>query len=179
MFGACDRGSVVPGPEQTRGIEERLFLFAERHLPDEELAAAIPPDFDLDVIKRYGSERHRNPWITVGVRMNGPVSYARAIYYVHIEREDARQMYRRQSGASVSLRDRRDGPRIRKAADLDVPNGCALQYRAEMWVCHAWKAKVYLVVQATNDATGKRHVPLELTRAFAGVLERNLPARRN
>ena len=142
------------------------------------LTAAIPPDFDLDEIKRYGSDRFRKPWITVGVRMTGPVRYARAIFYVHIEREDARQMYEEQNGRSKGYTDSK-GRSVRRQSepDLGLPNVCVLVPGQEMWSCHAWKAKVYLVVQATNDGSGERHMPLELLRAFGDVLDKNLPAR--
>jgi hypothetical protein len=157
-----------------------LFLFAERYLPDEDLTAAIPAGFELDRIVRYGSERHRNPWITVGVRLDGPV-YARAIYYVHIEREDAKEMYEGFGSTARSYwRDNasetgvRRVPRPRSSSVLDLPNICA-HPSTYSWACHSWKTKVYLVVQVGGDAD--RPTAFSLLEAFGEVLDQNLPAR--
>ena len=57
--------------------------FAADVLPDDRLAAAVPKGFEFDSVARNGPERHRKDWVTVGVRMTGPVPFSRVIFYVH------------------------------------------------------------------------------------------------
>ena len=142
----CIALSACTSTEEPLTPREQLVQDARDMLPDEELRAAIPDGFELDRVVVNDDEYHRKSWVTVGVRLKeGPVEYARAIFYVLPSEETAHAMYQRQSGF-----ERIPGVEAPRPfeAELGIPNVCD-GYEAGLLWCHATKGRVYLVTQST------------------------------
>ena len=159
--------------------------FASDVLPDDLLADAVPAGFEFDSVARNGPERHRKDWITVGVRMTGPVDFARAIFYVHPTARAAAVMYERHSQFAADVWEVAQRPRFRdenipkpfSLKDLAVPNICGAE-GAGLYRCHAAAGRIYLVTESTGGGwpPGNETTPEEtqaaraLIRAFGSVL---------
>jgi hypothetical protein len=169
--------------------ESRLLAFAARHLSDEDLRATVPSGFDFDEVTRYGRDRHANPWVTVGVRMTGPVALSRVIYYVHPTADAATELYRDQVEITVDTRRfLARGPRSRhlprpwSIPDVELPNKCGARGDGFIW-CHSVRGRVYQLVQsAAAWPSGRDTITAEerraadtLAEAFGNYLE-GLPA---
>lgn len=183
---ACDAEERNVLNEAGARLNERpLFAYADKHLSDDSLAAAVPADFEFTGVKRHGFDRHRKPWITVGVRMDGPVRFARAIFYVHPDQTHAHEMFEDQSQDPDprSLRDLADDPQAQPWSEeqLDLDNRCSLRIDHLFW-CHAYKGRVYLVVQSSaGGPTGggvsraERKAAATLLNAFGLYLQEEIP----
>lgn len=185
ILSACtDEQDRTLAKPDTRPSEVRLFAFADEHLADSALAAVVPEDFELTGVKRYGFDRHRKPWITVGVRMDGPVAFARAIFYVHHDEVHAREMFVEQADDSGPLAEvaRGDDPQAAPWSErqLDIQNRCSVRGPDLFW-CHARKGQVYLLVQSSAGGSGRdvtrdeRAAAMTLLRAFGTYLEDEVP----
>lgn len=163
--------------------EDRLFAYADEHLSDDALAAAVPEGFDFTGVKRNGYDRHGNEWVTVGVRMEGPVQFARAIFYVHPDEAKAHEMFERQSHLDHDV----PGERPHKHAkpwsenELELDNRCHVRVDSLFW-CHAYQANVYLVTQsAAGWPTGRditlveRKAAARLLTSFGAYLQEEIP----
>ena len=171
-------------PNAASPAEAELFRFAAQHLPDRTLETVAPTGFRVYEIHRYGRERHDGDWITVGAQMEGPVPFARAIFYVHPNSAAAREMYERQveltdRGPSRSFTDR--GP----SRSFQVPGVagslCGVREDSLYW-CHAVKGRVYLLIQSSAGRSGTRTVDpstkdaaVALTTAFGSFLQNEAP----
>ena len=192
-FAGCTASTESDGVSipYRNAVEFEMFNFADRHLPDDELADAVPTGFELDAVVRNDMERNNGRHITVGVRMDGPV-YARAIFYVLPNAARAATMYRDQvHNHSYAWRiDRRHSdyyrgklPRPWSPGGAGVPTRCAADGSSLFW-CHAVKGRVYLAVQssagrALRDGTPtaeQRGAASALTRAFGGYLGQAVPS---
>lgn len=165
--------------------EGPLFAYADEHLSDEALEAAVPEPFEFLDVKRNGYDRHGNEWVTVGVRMDGPVRFARSIFYVHPDEAQAHEMFEDQSqeadfgGLGAVAKDPQAQPWSQE--QLDVENRCSVRADYLFW-CHAYKGRVYLVVQSSADWPRGRNVSPEerrgaksLLNAFGRYLEQQVP----
>lgn len=168
---------------EARLNEGRLFAFADEHLSDAALAAAVPGGFEFTGVNRNGFERHRKKWITVGVRMEGPVRFARAIFYVHPEGDSAHAEFQRQVEANNWAPNWRGNPLGKSWSDdrLDIPTFCSAQGNRLFW-CHAYKGRVHLVIQSSagwpirRKATqGERRAMETLLQAFGTYLQEEIP----
>ena len=178
----CDREEPNAGGSRPRVDQELLVDFADEHFPAQALASAVPAGFELLDVKRDGYERHGKEWVTVSVRMKGPVPFARAIFYIHSDSNSAESMFERQS--RLGIRQHVPGNRAALTQSwseeaLTIPNGCHV--RAELYWCHAYSGKVYLVTQSTaGSGAGRQTSRLErrmaaaLLSAFATYLEKEL-----
>lgn len=183
--------SAACAPEDRKALEEanarlneeRLFEFADEHLSDDDLAAAVPAGFEFIDVKRHGYDRHHKEWVTVGVRMEGPVRFARAIFYVHPDEDSAHAEFVRQTGvggqAAVAENGGFDEPWMDER--LDIPTFCSAQGDHLFW-CHAHKGNVQLVIQSAagwptrKDATREeRQAAEDLLRAFGTYLQHEIP----
>lgn len=181
---ACDsQERNALGEARARLNEGPLFAYADEHLADEALAAAVPEPFEFVGVNRNGFDRHGNEWVTVGVRMEGPVQFARAIFYVHADEAAAHEMFERQSQLDHEI----PGERPDKHAEpwseegLEVENRCHVRAESLFW-CHAHRANVYLVTQSTaggstdRSATRvERKAAVTLLIAFGTYLEEEIP----
>ena len=160
--------------------------FAEDVLPDEDLAAAVPAGFEFDSVQRNGPVRHAKDWITVGVRMEGPIPFARAIFYVHPAPEAAGEMYEKQTEDARDMWEMFRGERFRGAKipppfvvdELKIPNQCGFE-PSGLYRCHARVGRVYLVTESTaGGGPGRNEKPTakekraakDLIQAFGGLL---------
>ncbi|HJR46036.1 MAG TPA: hypothetical protein VJ927_10575 [Actinomycetota bacterium] len=179
LLGACTK-------EQRRAqLLAETERFAAEELPDERLEAAVPAGFEFDSVVRNGPERHNNDWITVGVRMTGPVDFARAIFYVHPGAKPAAVMYENQSDnapdawrmAQDAGARRKNTPRPFTVDDLGIPNRCGVEL-AGLYRCHARMGRIYLVTESSAGGwpPGNKTTPQEtkaarhLVEAFGDVL---------
>ena len=172
-----DRSHNVIGNATSPGEDENEMLrFALDHLlRDRPLEALAPRGFSVQEVNVNGPERHDGDWITVGAQMEGPVPYARAIFYVHPNSAAAREMYERQ----VELTDR--GP----SRSFQVPGvaGSLCDVREDsLYWCHAVKGRVYLLIQSSAGRSGIRTVDpsakdaaVALTTAFGSFLQNEVP----
>lgn len=185
-FSACDAEDRNALEEANARLnEEGLFEFADEHLSDDDLAAAVPEGFEFVDVKRNGYDRHHKDWITVGVRMEGPVRFARAIFYVHPDEPHAHEMFEDQSqdpdlrGMGKLARDRHAQPWSEDALEID--NRCSVRADSLFW-CHAQNGPVYLVVQSSagwptgaNVSREERKAAATLLTAFGTYVEEEVP----
>ncbi len=181
---ACESGEATRFDEAAARLKEGpLFDFAEQHLSDEDLAAVVPKGFDFLDVNRNGYDRHGNEWVTVGVRIEGPVRFARAIFYVHPDAAHAHEMFERQStlGEGRPGRGRDNVAEPWTESELAVENRCEIRAGSLFW-CHAHRGNVYLLTQSTagsltgRNVTGQqRRAASALLRAFGRYLEEEIP----
>lgn len=184
MACTAEERDVLDGAE-ARLNEGPLFAYADEHLSDDALAAAVPKRFEFVGVNRHGYDRHGNEWVTVGVRMEGPVPFARAIFYVHPDEAHARDMFEGQSqdpdprGLGKLADDREAQPWSQE--QLGIDNRCSVRADHLFW-CHAYKGRVYLVVQSSASWPRAREVSPEersaatsLLKAFGAYLEEEVP----
>lgn len=180
---ACSPGEVIDQPG-ARDRERLLFAFADEHLAAKDLADAVPRGFQFLDVSRHGYERHREEWITVGVRMKGGVPVSRAIFYVHPDATAAEAMYERQSKlVNADGQAGLDDPQARPFTDgaLEVRNWCGARPDELFW-CHAFRGRVYLVVQSSagwpdgrDVSPRERRAAKRLAAAFGTYLQRHVP----
>lgn len=188
LLGACDGGGGAADRQvDPADLEHELSLFADLHLSDNTLEGLAPPGFTVNEVKRYGPDRHQEDWLTVGARMDGPIPFARAIYYVHPTAEAAGEMYTDQAGLTKgSWRRLRDGtftrglvPRPFPVLD-SIPTLCGVRVDNLYW-CHGVADRVYLVIQSSAGAdpaqprtinASTRDDAIALTKAFGSYLNR-------
>jgi hypothetical protein len=168
--------------------ENKLFRFAAQHLPDRTLDAVAPAGFNVYEIKRYGRERHDQDWITVGARMEGPVPFARAIFYIHPNSTAARRMHERQVELTGWKHHDAGGIVNRGFPEpFRVPVGagsfCGVRADLLYW-CHSVKGRVNLLIQSSARKEGasrgtvdakKRDDAVALITAFGSYLRDEVP----
>lgn len=180
---ACDNGEPSAVDEaNARANQGRLFQFADEHLDADTLGSAVPADFAFVDANRNGYERHGNEWVTVSVEMEGPVPFARAIFYVHPDEQAAHAMFQRQSrlGPRLDIQGKRDVDAEPSSEALDVETRCHV--RGGLVWCHAQRGQVYLVIQSSaGRAMARKLSPLErrsaarLLTGFAKYLRHQVP----
>lgn len=184
LVAACTEEEKKQIDQATARLGEKTLLrFAAEHLSDDDVSAAVPEPFKASGLNRNGYDRHRKPWITVGVQMEGPVRFSRAVFYVHPSAAAAREMFQEQSGFSAVEDLDGDDPHA-EAFSLDqlgVPNRCSPRLDRLFW-CHSYKGSVYLLTQSSagwfnrRDVTHKeRDAAQTLLQAFGTFLEEQLP----
>lgn len=184
VFGGCTTQQArTLGEAEARLNEGPLFAFADEHLSDAALAAAVPEGFEFTGVKRNGFERHRKKWITVGVRVEGPIRFARAIFYVHPDADSAHAEFRRQVEANNWAPNWRGNPIGKPWSDerLDIPTFCSAQADQLFW-CHAYKGRVHLVIQSSAGSTtrgkatrGEKRAVESLLQGFGTYLQEEIP----
>ena len=149
-------GCTDDDPEPSAEDQAELFVYASERLPDELLQEAAPAGYEVERIVRHGPERTHSEWVTVGARMNGPVDFTRAIFYVHVDETSAARLNREQIRIT-----KRDNERLherpfhysgRIPAPSEVSNGdvtatCGVRSDSLIW-CHAQRDRLYLLVQS-------------------------------
>ena len=175
-------------PNAASPAETELFRFAAQHLSDGTLETVAPAGFRVYEINRFGRERHDGDWITVGAQMEGPVPFARAIFYVHPSSDAAREMYRRQVELTGWKHHDAGGIVNRGFPEpFRVPVGvgsfCGVRADLLYW-CHAVKGRVNLLIQSSARKEGasrgsvdpkKKDDAVALTTAFGSYLDDELP----
>ncbi len=183
LVAACTEEEKRQIDQATARLREKTLLrFAAEHLSDEDVSAAVPEPFKASGVNRNGYDRHRKPWVTVGVQMEGPVRFSRAIFYVHPSAAAARAMFQEQSGISA-MENQGDDPQAETFSldQLGVPNRCSPRMDRLFW-CHSYKGTVYLLTQSSAGSIDGREVARKqreaaqtLLQAFGTFLEEQLP----
>lgn len=181
----CDAKSKEQLDEAAARFERGVLNeWADKHLSDRDLEAVVPEPFEFVTVKRNGFERHGGAYLTVGVRMEGPVDYARAIFQVYPDTASALQHFEFKA-------ERADDPSHWEGNPLGKPfsdNGvglrhfCSAQYDHLFW-CHVYKGDVHLVIQSGAGFPGRRDTTVEerraaktLLRSFGEFLEDEVPS---
>lgn len=163
-----------------RGV---LTEWADKHLSDRDLEAAVPEPFEFVTVQRNGFERHGGGHLTVGVRMDGPVEYARAIFNAYPDAASALHQFEFKAERAENPINWEGNPLGKPFSDdgLEVPHFCSAQGDHLFW-CHVYKGRVYLVIQSSAgwpngaDVTPKeRKAAKVLMSAFGTYLEEEIP----
>lgn len=188
------------GPEDEPGLVAELIrqgeprdddveTFAAALFKDNELTDAVPAGFSLREIIRHGPEETNHDYATVGVQMDGPVSYARVIFFVHPTERDAADMaIRRSEALTLEWKTARDGSdEVVKpfAVSNALPGSTCGSEPAQLVACHASLGRVVVVTQSAEEGPATLGVTKEeleaattLIRSFGSYLERIYPPER-
>ena len=176
-----------PAPRDVAELPTEDFITAV--FRDSDLRAAVPDGFRATAIVRNGPERTNHSYWTVGVRMEGPVDYARSIFFVFRDDRGAKKMYAEGTwGLRHAWRRFADragaGPyaqpvRVPRAPTRTVCGAGT----ARLFQCHATHGRVHLWTQSSagTEPTGgrvtkeQREAALTLARAFTTYLVRHVP----
>lgn len=159
LLGGCtDKAQIEEAAARLR--ETGLMEFAGDQLSDTDLASAVPEPFELVEVQRNGFERHRKPWVTVGAKMDGPIRFARAIFYVHPNDAAAHEEFERQTGNDPAAVENDTHAKPWSLPQLDLPNACSAQLDRLFW-CHAYKGSIHLVIQSSAGWPAGRNITLK------------------
>lgn len=194
------RGSngIEPAPGPERVTEAELASMDAEELAaalflDAELRDAVPSEagFSADQIVRNGPYETNHDYATVGVRMTGPVDYARVIFFVHPDDAAAKGMYEKELyNARSSFRAARRSEDFRGWRPYAVANAapgtkCSAGVDS-LFTCMALRGRVVMLTQSSAGAPelGPKvsEVQLEtaetLARSFSSYLNRIYPSQK-
>jgi hypothetical protein len=164
-----DDNPVQPSSEQ----RSELLVYATEHLPNDRLEETAPAGFDVKQVVRHDRERTNNAWVTVGARMEGPVTQSRAIFYVHADDRAALALHvdqvdlTEQAYESYELRTfpyKGTIPPVFEVEGDGVTGTCGVRINNLFW-CHAQKGRLYLLVQSSAGGGEQRRITDEQVEA--------------
>lgn len=183
-----DPEGITPGPKPITEADLASMTvdeLAAALFKNEELADAVPTEagFSLREIIRHGPDDTNHDYATVGVQMNGPVDYARVIFFVHPTEEAAIEMsgqrLRAEDGERRALRELGKPYAFAPIAVADALPGtrCGVSL-PQMLSCHAVLGRVMVLSQSSASTAELRPVTEEeitaattLIRSFGSYLE--------
>ena len=194
---AGGRDGIEPAPRPTRAADLRqkdlvsmsVTEIAAALFVDDDIRDAVPPSFTLTDVVRNGPAETNHEYATVGVRMTGPVDFARVIFFVHPDDAAASEMYDKELYNSrwsfQAARQSEDFRGWRPYAVANAAPGTKCSAGVDsLFTCMALRGRVLMLTQSTAGGLrlgGKvSETQLEaaetLARAFSSYLIRVYPA---